>query len=246
MRRFIALVLLGVVAASALAVLSYARVNFNHGRPIFTYRQDVTYGSNEILLVTQQGFPEGRSVLPLTPTGNGTTPSFADPSRFSSLAAFYAYFANSDAVVASAARHLGRTPGKFIASPVLFDSNGNASVEPLLQIQGLGTSPTLAKQYAQAGSAAFRRYLGTQQVLAGIPPSQRVLVTTLNQAGKPFVLVPRKKTIPIVVFMAVLAATLALVLVLDNVRPRIKVVERSGHQHEPIQHESIETRSSTA
>lgn len=232
--RFKFLVLVGIIAAGALAVLSYARVSFAGGRPTLTYRHAVTYGSAETLLVTQQGFPEGRSTFPFTVTKYGPISSFADPTRFSSLADFYAYLANSDAVGALAARKVGHDAGVFTASPVI-SHVGNDVAEPLLQIQGLATSPSAAVLYARAGSASFREYLAAQQAKAGVPRSQRVLVTVLNGAAGAAVVVPRKKTLPIVVFTAVLAATLALALILENLRPRIKVVEDRVIEREPLE-----------
>ena len=58
-----------------------------------------------------------------------------------------------------------------------------------------------------------------QQRDAGIPREQRVLVTVLNRANATTVSVlqPRKKTIAIMAFMAIMAATFGVALILENV-----------------------------
>lgn len=239
--RFKFLFALGTIVAVALALLSVARVSFAHGTPKFSYRHAVTYVSAETLLITQTGFPAGRSTFPYAVTKNGPVSSFADPSRFASLADFYAFLANSDSVAALARQKAGRLPGAYSASPVVSHVVSGA-VEPLLQIQGLGTSPVAAVRYAAAGGEAFMQYLSSQQSNAGIPESQRVIVSVLNRAGGAAVLVPRKKTVPVVVFVAVLAATLALALVLENLRPRIKAVQGGAGELD----DSLESRRLSA
>ena len=238
--RFRVVVLIGVIVAFALAFLSYARVKIVHGKPVITYRRAVTYGSNETLVITQQGFPQGRAVFPSTVTAQGLVSNYADPNRFASLAEFYSYLANSDAVRGIAARLANGSPVAFTATPVLAAFANNAP-EPLLQLQGLGTNPAVAVRNARIGSAAFRKYLTQEQSDAGIAPSQRALVEVLNQAAGAAVLVPRKKTITFVVFMAVIAATIALALLLENFRPRIRAVDARS-----LDREAGETRRSTA
>jgi hypothetical protein len=222
--RFRLLVVLGFLVAVALAVLSFARVSFAGGSPKLSYRSAVTYGSSETLLITQQGFPEGRSIFPYKVTKDGPVTPFADPSRFASLAAFYAYLANSDVVAQLVRKQVGRTVGSYSAGPVV-SPVGNQAVQPLIRMQGISTSPAAAIRYARSGSFAFRSYLARQQADQGIPENQRVVISVLNRAEGAVLLAPRKKTVPIVVFVAVMAATLALTLLLENLRPRIKAVE---------------------
>lgn len=118
-------------------------------------------------------------------------------------------------------------PGAVIAAPVVSYALGNTYALPMLTITGVATVPTQAIGLARLGSDAFRLYLERQQRDAGIPPEQRVLVTVLNRANPTTVAVlqPRKRTIPIMVFMAVMAATFGVALILENVRPRPSVVE---------------------
>jgi len=239
-RRFKFVVLLGFLAAIGLSFLSYARVSFVKGKPVVSYRAAVTYSSTETLLITQTGFPEGRSIFPMKQIAPGTTASqFADPSRFASLAAFYAYLANSDQVKRTAMATVGGplVPGSYLASAVLYTSAGNPALEPLLAIEGLGTSPTIAMRYARAAGDSFRTYIDNAENAAKIPTAQRVIISVLNSPAKPMIAVPRKKTLPMVVFIAVLAATLAFVFVLENLKPRIKAVEAGAQHREPVENQ---------
>ena len=62
-RRFWPLVALGTAVALVLSFISYFRVDF-HQSPHVTYRQHETWKGTEILVLTQRGFPWGRSVYP--------------------------------------------------------------------------------------------------------------------------------------------------------------------------------------
>ena len=59
---------------------------------------------------------------------------------------------------------------------------------------------------------------------AEIPDSQRVQVEVLARPRGAVVIEPRKKTLPIVVFLTVLTGTVGLVFVLENLRSRVRPV----------------------
>src|SRR4051794_22403069 len=96
------MVIFGLVAAVALAVFAMAKPEMRNGRPTLAYRQHILYSGDVTMLVTQAGFPEGRTVYQTSPTatasGQVVLPQFADPSRFSDLALLYAQLAMSDSV----------------------------------------------------------------------------------------------------------------------------------------------------
>ena len=217
--------LVGLVAAASLAFLSYARVSFVNGKPVVRYRHPVVYGSSETLLVTQQGFPQGWASSPAQIAPQGAVGVFADQARFTSLADLYSYLANGDEVRALARRGGGDVA--YSAAPVL-SPYLNGAPEPILRIQGAALTPAAAARNAAIASQAFRDYLDSQQAAAHIPKSQRVMASVLNRATGTTILVPRKKTIAIVVFLAVLAASVAFVLVLENLRPRLALVDPSA------------------
>src|SRR3954454_19316856 len=101
--RFKWLVIFGFLAAIALSVFAVARVDTSNGFKL-SYRQSPEYSVQSTLFVTQQGFPWGYAAPDQQPQSAATQAKvlggqqFADPSRFPSLAALYAYFAMSDPV----------------------------------------------------------------------------------------------------------------------------------------------------
>jgi hypothetical protein len=226
--RFRFLVLVGTVLAIALAFLSMAKVSFVGGSPKVSYRDHATYTSSSVLLVTQNGFPEGRTVFPSTTvTVNGQqipASSFADPGRLTDLALFYSTLAQSDAVQRLMYSQ-GHVNGSMSATPVSVGNGSRATPLPLLKITGTATSPSEAELTAAAGTKAFVSYLAKQQSDAGILPKDRVVVQEVNQPGNAAILTARKKTIPVVVLLTVMIATLGLAFILENLRPRVRPVE---------------------
>jgi hypothetical protein len=83
------------------------------------------------------------------------------------------------------------------------------------------------------GRSAFLKYVSQEQGSADIPGSQRIDIQTIQSATIPKVFLPRKKTLPIVILLAVLSATFGLAFVLENLRPRaahVKIAESPVHQ----------------
>jgi hypothetical protein len=225
--RFRWLVALGVVVAAALAFLSVARVD-PHGFRI-TYRTSQTWASRSTLLITQQAFPEGRSVFAQTippagvPKETQFVPKFADQGRFSQLADLYAQLATSDPVKQLMRR--GRlVPGKVQAFPTQA-VNGQSTL-PLLTIQGLATSQRNASVVAAAAVTAFTTFIESQQRRSGVPENQRVILKVLEQPVKAQLVRGRPKTLPIVVFFAIMFCVVGLAMLLENLRPRVQGVAR--------------------
>jgi hypothetical protein len=228
--RFRLIVAVGLLLAVVLALFSFVKVGFKDGSPTLSYRQAETWASEEKLLVTQRGFPWGRTVFPgsvtstqvpgVTAPGSGV---FANSSRFTELAIFYAQLANSDAVRAIAAsRRLPR--GSFFARPAVNPNSLGGGALPIIAISGVAATPKAAIKLSTRGSEAFKKYLSSRQRAASIPDSQRVEVQTINRAGTVQILSGRSKTPPIVVFIAVMMAALGITFILENVRPRVRLV----------------------
>jgi hypothetical protein len=223
-RRFRVLVGAGAVVALALAVLSAVRIDLTHGKPALSYRQSETWSSHSSLLITQTGFPWGRTILPGSVPGSATpsgSTSFADPSRFYQLASFYARLANSDAVQGMI-KHRSKRVGAVQAVAATDPSSTSGAALPFIDIIGTGPTPSIARRLATIGTSAFRNYIETQQRAAGIPESQRVDVQTVNSAQPPLLVQGRKKTLPIAVFLGVMIITIGAAFILENLRPRIK------------------------
>ena len=60
--------------------------------------------------------------------------------------------------------------------------------------------------------------------MAKIPTDQRIDLQSVQRATRPVVVEPRKKILAIVVFLAVIAATVGLAFILENLRPRVRAV----------------------
>ena len=72
------------------------------------------------------------------------------------------------------------------------------------------------------GTRALLAHLAERQTQAKIPPDERVQVRVLSRVADPVLLEGRKKTLPIIVLLAVLSATIGLAFVLENVRPAVR------------------------
>lgn len=232
--RFKPIVVLGLVLAVALAGLSVVRVS---GEGI-AYRDAVLWSSSTRIGVTQQGFPWGRLLAQEQTPGEAAQnlgiPQ-ADPNRLNTLAVLYAELATSDPVrdllevegaiplcdqVPGGATGSGSTDrcGKIVANPVVVGDNRVAL--PLVDLMAIAPSPAAALDLAQKSADAFRTFIREQQKANDVPSSDRVVVQQLVRPNPPKVFQPRSKTLPIVVFLAVMFATVGIAFLLENVRPR--------------------------
>ena len=224
--RFRLLVIIGVLLATLLALLSMVRISFD-GTPTLQYRQSEQWVSRAMLLITEPQFPEGRSVFQqsIPPAGGTKTqeyaPTFADPQRFINLANLYAQLATSDQVRKILLED-GPLRGVIESAPVS-TVNGSASL-PLLSIGGIAKTPRQARVLAQRATNGFLQYLEREQARSGIPTRQRVVLQVVKQPNKVLLLRGRPKTLPIVIFLAVLLATVGIAFMLENLRPRLQEV----------------------
>lgn len=227
--RFV--LVLGLVLAAALAFLAYVRVDFEGTNPVFSYRDDELWQDRATLLLTQRGFPEGRSVFPPAPEttpgdqgsqgsqGSTEPPYYAGQGRFTELTDVYAQIATGDAVRARMLRD-GPIEGTFAAGTLRSTAGGGT---PILQLFATGTTPAEATALTRRVTGAFLSYLDSEQARADIPANQRVDIQVLTRSGQLLLLQPRKKTLPIVVLLAVLVITIALVFTLENTRKQASV-----------------------
>jgi hypothetical protein len=205
-------VLGGLVLAILLAVFATARPGIDGGVPALTYRKSEVWQSQTTVLLTQRGFPEGRTTFP---SASARAP-FADPGRFYSLADVYAQLVGGDEVKARI-RRSSQIPGS-VSAAALQSSAGNPT--PLIGIFAKADSPEHATALAAQATRAFVGFIDDRQREAGIPPAQRVVVEKINSAESPLLIAPRSKTLPIMVFLAVISASIALAFVIENVKRR--------------------------
>ena len=116
-------------------------------------------------------------------------------------------------------RSFSKAPVGASYEPTVVKSSDGGSVLPLIYITGYGTTPEMAKYAANLATAAFRQYLGTKQAEARIPDDKRVEVVVTNRATTAELFEPRSIVRPIFLFLLVLMSTIALVFVLENLRP---------------------------
>ena len=229
--RFRWLVLCGILLAILLAVLSVAKVS-SHG---LSYRKPEVWQSSTTLLITQNGFPWGRTVIPAAQVG-----ATGGPGWLSGLTELYAQFANSDEVKAQMLRDGASRNWTLTAAPVI--PSGSSSALPVIALAGLAYTPAGAVKATLVGRTAFLQYVKSQQVLAAIPKSERVDLQVLQNAEPPTLVQPRKKTLPIIIFLAVLSATVGLAFVLENARPRVTPVT-SLAAPEPVDRGLVRSRA---
>jgi hypothetical protein len=229
--RFRWLVLSGILVAILLAVLSVAKVS-SHG---LSYRKHEVWQSSTTILLTQHGFPWGRTVVPASQPG-----ATGGPGWLSGLTELYAQFANSDQVKELMLRDGAANDWALTAAPVI--PTGSSSALPVIALAGLADSPTSAVRATLVGRSAFLQYVKSQQVLAAIPKGDRIDLQVLQNVTPPTLVQPRKKTLPVVIFLAVLSATVGLAFVLENARPRVRSVT-SLAAPEPVEHGLVRSRA---
>jgi hypothetical protein len=148
-----------------------------------------------------------------------------DQGRFSGLSQVYSQLANSDAVRAAVFRATGLA-GAVQAEPSSDPASGAAL--PLMTINASATTPEGATQLAQRATGIFLSYVKRQQDGANIPADQRITLEVLESGQTPELVMPRKKTLPVLVFFAVAMATVALAFILENLRPQPAPVLHPG------------------
>ena len=220
--RFRLLVTLGFILAVGLAVLSVVKVG-PHG---LTYRDSQLWSADMQLEVTQSGCP----ICRLYATRSSPTPGepgspiepkapLVDPTRFATLALYYANLMTTDPV-----QHLAGgkddSSRKLIATARRDDQSG--TLLPYIDVTAISPSARDAMTYAERSADALNAYILAQQRMNHVPVSDRAVVATIVHPHRANVYRPRPKTIPLVVFLAVMFATIGLAFVLENARPRIR------------------------
>jgi hypothetical protein len=217
--RFRVLVAIGLAAAASLAFVSFFRVD-PAASNMLAYRQAEEWVSYTRLLVTPGGFPWGR----LVPAGND--PEAAEQGRLTSLAIIYSKLADGDAV-RSIMRREGPIQGRVEIATLPAGQNSSEDL-PIISIAAISDSPEAAKALARRQANAFGEYLVAEQRRSDIPPNQRVKLEVVNDAKTAELMTGRSKTLPIVVFMTVMFAVIALAFLLENLLPAPRVRSVAG------------------
>jgi hypothetical protein len=218
--RFRALLVGGLLLATALAVLAFARVELGGGRPALVYRDAETWQAVSRLLVSPGGFP-----FRALPAQAPDTQS-VDPTTFALLAS---KLAEGDAV-----RELiledGPILGKIHAFPV---QDSSSHYLPFIDIAATAPTPAGARAMAVRAAEALQRYVDREQARRRVPAGSRFALEAVIEPRTAMLVEPRSKTLPALVFLAVFALAVALALVLENVRPKTRVTPELVPELEP-------------
>jgi hypothetical protein len=240
LRRHRVIVLVGVALTLALVVLSYVRITPSG----ISYRSPEIWSNEATLVLTQEGAPELRSVLPARP--GAVSASLADTNRFASLIDVYATLATSDAVVRELKRRelLKDQDLKDGAIPIVaaaVPSTVNAAT-PMMTITASARSAAKATTLTHGATNAFLDVLDARQAAAKIPLRDRIQVRVVKSSGAPKLVDPRSKALPILVLFGGLIATAAVAFTRDNVARRGRSTEVTAASRD----ESDEPASSVA
>jgi hypothetical protein len=215
------LVLGGVVAAVLLAVLAYGTPSFAGGHPTLKPRGAEKWQGESQLLISQASFPYRQSS------------EAAEPARqMGSLSPVYANLANGNVVQAEIRRQLGKV------GTVKANEDVDLAASSFLPfVNFLATAPTRseAAKLAVGAASIFQAFVAKQQVSAGVPAAHRIELTLVQSGNNPKLIEGHKVSIPILVFLAILIATVSIVFLRENVRPRVaEALERLPAPQAPL------------
>lgn len=256
-KRFKWVVAGGLVFAVLLAVLAA----YKPGGAGLERRGSTSFSSQSSIFVTQAGFPWGRITLPETdasgaaaPTttdeksGSTTTPTnpdnsrpFGSPARFTDQAILFSVIAASDQI----RKTLPGPPSADQVKAVAFDYTGNGNAfQPIIQITTTAATSGGAQKLNQQVIDALRKWLTTEQSQADIADNERVELSVLNKPSDPLMIDGPTMTPSLLAFFLVCLATLALVHILEAIRPRAgtdpqqrPTVVGLDHEHELVDEE---------
>lgn len=209
----------GLALAVVLAALAYGSPSLVNGRPTLVPRGSERWQSAPVLLITQAGFPYGRAVPQYTSPDpkSGLPPvQLGDQGRFAGLATIYSQLANSDAVQLRLRPDL--PPHATVTATPSVDESG--APLPLISLAATAGSAAEVTHLAQRATTVFRRFVAAQQTQAQIPQGERVELQVLDSGKTPKLIQARGKTLPVLVFLALVIATIALTFMLENASRR--------------------------
>jgi hypothetical protein len=194
----------GTVLAAVLAIFAYGTPGPGGIKP----RGSVTWESQAQLLITQASGPYGRA--------DPKTIAAGSPGYMGYLSPIYAGLANGTAVQ-SQVRKL-RMPGRVAATEGIDPQTG--AYLPFVNLTA--EAPTLAGAATLITHATtiFQNYVTQMEEATGAPAAARVSVEVLNNGLPPQIASKPKPTVPVLVFIAVLAGTIMLMFSLENRDPQ--------------------------
>jgi hypothetical protein len=208
-----------------------------------SYRSPEVWSNQSTLVLTQEGAPELRSVLPAGSSGGPS--SLADTSRFAGLIDVYAALATSDPVIQMLRRRglideqtMANGVSPITAAAVVSTVGGGTT--PMLTLTAQAPSPAAATKLTRGATKAFVTYVGSRQAEANIPLEDRIQLRVVKSADEPNLMKPRSKALPILVLLGGLIATAAVAFTRDNLARRqgAPSLANTPSRREPIEPDS--------
>ena len=191
---------------------SYVKVD-PFGSPHIQNRQQAFWGSSVTLQVTQPGFPEGRA----------STSVSTDDGRLTGLAQLYPRLVNGDAV----RKRMRKPIYGALGAQTLLTPQGDPL--PLFRMSAVSRSGATSIARVRDQARAFAAFIAANQAAGKVPAGQRVELRVIAGPTHAYVVSPPSKTVPVLVFLSMLTATFALVVVLENRRK-----SRASETHEHV------------
>jgi hypothetical protein len=212
LRRHWIVVTLGIVLAVVLAALSYGHPAYEDGKLTWKYRAEERWQSEARVLLSVPGFPVGSAALS---PGRRADEIAQAQAQLPTLAVLYAGLTTGDDV-RSIVRQASEIRGRVVAAAATA-TNGMVTL-PIVEITAVAPSGPGSRVLADRYASALIGYVEGQQ--ADRAPEQRVDLSLLNRGGETELVDPRSKTLPIIVFLALLTATVGVAFALENVKTR--------------------------
>ena len=237
LRRHWIVVTLGICLALALAIASYIRPSYEDGKLVWKYRTVETWQSEARVLLSVPGFPVGSASLSPGRRANAIEQAGA---QLPSLAVLYAGIATGDDVRAIVQR-AGPIRGKAVAAAAT--AAGGTATLPIVEVTALAPSAAGSRGLADRFAYGLMEYIQDQQ--SDRPAQEQVALSLLSRGGQTELVRPRSRTLPVIVFLAILSATVGVAFALENMKtrraPSIEVEppsQREGHaiEVEPPSH----------
>jgi hypothetical protein len=229
LRRFWWLLLLGTSIAVVAAVASVYRLDFSSIPPDVQKRAQVTYTASARLLVTSSDAPYFRRTVYTRVTnadGSLGEPGFAtgppDLGTLISNANLYPLLIESDEVQALRQKMHGLIPGSITAHAIYAVASPNRfelSEVPVIEVFAFSGSYSAAVDLAQSTVEAFTAYVEREQDQADLAPEERILIRELERPNAAVASQDSSRTLPLMLFVAILAAFVALAVVLNRIYP---------------------------
>jgi len=148
---------------------------------------------------------------PQPPLVKGQPPT---PANTAGDAAIYVQFANADAIQ----NQLRSIPGEVLASEITDPSDG--ADLPFVALTATAPTPQDAVALVQKTFSVLTTYIGQQQAADGVAVGQRATLRVIASGNPPKLAGGSSATVPLLIFVAVLGAAIAIAFMLENARPK--------------------------